>query len=286
MMDYTNTPEDRKERRREFRRQALQKSKFAIPSGVTLLSIFCGFSSVVMSLNASTGDPSFYLKWSAIFLILAGIFDGMDGRLARMTNTTTEFGIQLDSIADITSFGMAPAIMAYQYAFIELGRLDPQLKFIGWAACFFYLACGALRLARFNIQTKETDPRFFMGMPIPMAAGTLASVVLHWPVRLTSKYLALFFALQLFLAGIFMVSNVRFASFKKSPFGVSRPFNKMVLFILLTALLIGFQSTFLLWFGIVLVVGNLMINGLWLLGWTGITPPIDEEEAEPDASGV
>ncbi|HCG37384.1 MAG TPA: CDP-diacylglycerol--serine O-phosphatidyltransferase, partial [Acidobacteria bacterium] len=157
-MENSHTPEDRKERRREFRRQALQKSKFAIPSGVTLLSIFCGFSSVVMSLNASTGDATFYLKWSAIFLILAGIFDGMDGRLARMTNTTTEFGIQLDSIADITSFGMAPAIMAYQYAFLELGKLDPQLKFIGWAACFFYLACGALRLARFNIQTKETDP--------------------------------------------------------------------------------------------------------------------------------
>ena len=105
-------PEERREHRRELRRRAVQRSKFALPSGITMLSVFCGFSSVVMSINAAGDNPSGYFLWAAALLVAAGFFDGMDGRVARAMNTATEFGVQLDSLADVVSFGMAPAILA------------------------------------------------------------------------------------------------------------------------------------------------------------------------------
>ncbi len=99
-------------------------------------------------------------------------FDGLDGKLARMLNATSEFGIQLDSLADLVSFGVAPAILVYKWALAPYGRL-------GWMAAFlFFVACGALRLARFNVQTKVIDPRFFIGLPIPAAAGVVVTSVL------------------------------------------------------------------------------------------------------------
>lgn len=273
MNNEFETYEERKERRREARDIFLQKSKFAIPSGITLLSIFCGFSSVVMSLNAATGGYE-YLRYAAIFLILAGIFDGMDGRVARITNTTSEFGVQLDSLADVTSFGMAPAILAYQYGFVTLGS-DPSLKFIGWGACFFYIACGALRLARFNVQNEQTDPRFFVGLPIPVAASGIATVVLHWPETLSTKPHAFLFATELFILGILMVSKIRFATLKTSSTEGTRPFLRMFGFIFIMAMLVVFQSTFLFGLFIFTVGAGLLLNIAWMLGWTGVRPPED-----------
>ena len=175
------------EERRERRRRVVARSKFALPSTITLISVLCGFSSVVMSINAEGGDPSRYFTWAAALLVLAGVFDGLDGRVARATNTATEFGVQLDSLADVLSFGMAPAILAYRYGFFQLGIHDPQLRAVGWAASFFFIACGAMRLARFNVQVGFVDSRFFVGMPIPVGAACVAAVILCWPFSPTTS---------------------------------------------------------------------------------------------------
>src|SRR5512145_185174 len=231
------TPEERRERRR----RAVQRSKFALPSTLTLVSVFCGFSCVVMSINAAGDNPAWYFLWAGGLLVAAAVFDGLDGRVARATNTTSEFGVQLDSLADVLSFGMAPAILAYRYGFFQLGLVDHQLRYVGWAAGFFFVACGALRLARFNVQVGFVDSRFFVGMPIPVGAAGIASVVLCWPGAPSSPFYAYLFALELFAVGILMVSTIRFPSFKKPPRSPMGRLWSRVAFVGMLSLLLIFQ---------------------------------------------
>lgn len=263
------TPEERRDRRR----RAVQRSKFALPSIVTMISVLCGFSSVVMSLNAAGENPQWYFLWAAVLLVLAGVFDGLDGRIARATNTATEFGVQLDSLADVLSFGMAPAILAYRYGFFQLGMVDHQLRAVGWAASFFFIACGALRLARFNVQVGEVDPRFFVGMPIPAGAACVAAVILVWPTPPTSSFMAYLFAVELFAVGLLMVSTVRFPTFKKLSRNPQVRFWIYIGFLLLLCLLVIFRENFFLGFFSIYVLMGLALNTAWLLGWRGVAPP-------------
>lgn len=269
------TPEERRELRRERRRRAMRRSKFALPNGITLLSILCGFSSVVMSLNAAADQPEHYFRWAAAFLVLAGFFDGMDGRVARMTNTASEFGVQLDSLADVLSFGMAPAILAYRYGFFELGLHDPRLQAVGWAASFFFVACGALRLARFNVQVGSVDGRFFVGMPIPAGAACVAAVVLAWPRPPATAPHAYLFALELFLVGLLMVSTVRFPNFKKPPRRTGAVMASLVAAAALACLLIIFPQRFFAGLFAIYIALALALNLAWKLGWRGVQPPSD-----------
>jgi CDP-diacylglycerol--serine O-phosphatidyltransferase len=261
------------EERKERRRRVVARSKFALPSAITLISVLCGFSSVVMSINAAGSDPSHYFRWAAGLLVLAGIFDGLDGRVARATNTATEFGVQLDSLADLLSFGMAPAILAYRYGFFELGKADPQLRAVGWAASFFFVACGALRLARFNIQVGFVDSRFFVGMPIPAGAACVASVILCWPESPSHSLFAYAFASGLFMVGLLMVSTFRFPSFKK----VSRKPRAIrwttVGFLLLLSMMIIFRERFFVGFFATYILLTLALYVAWRLGWRGVQPP-------------
>lgn len=258
--------------RRERRRRAVQRSKFALPSAITLTSVACGFASVVMSLDAPTHPGSHYhFLLAALLLVAAAVFDTFDGMVARATNTATEFGVQLDSLADVLSFGMAPAILAYRYGFYQMGQTDPQLRAVGWAACFFFLACGALRLARFNVQVGTTDSRFFVGMPIPAGAACVASVVLFFDQTPTSTTNAYLFAAELFLVGLLMVSTVRFPSVKKIPHGAKLLVS--VAFVGLLCLLIIFHRYFFLCFFGTYVAVSLALNLAWMLGWRGIQPP-------------
>lgn len=274
------TPEERRERRR----RAVQRSKFAIPSTITLISVLCGFSSVVMSINAAGEDPRGYFLWAAGLLIAAGVFDGLDGRVARATNTATEFGVQLDSLADVVSFGMAPAILAYRYGFYQLGLGDHQLRAVGWAACFFFIACGALRLARFNVQVGHVDSRFFVGMPIPMGAACVASVILCWPSTPASVGFAYAFAAELFLVGLFMVSTVRFPSFKKRSRAPHATMWTLVAVTGVLCLLVIFREMFFPVFLAVFILASLAMNLAWLGGWRGIQPP--QEGGETDETTV
>ncbi len=285
-MPYTGTMRKRltPEERRERRRRAVQKSKFALPSALTLLSILCGFSSVVMSINAASNaagdDPSSYFRMAAILLLAAGIFDATDGRVARATNTATEFGVQLDSLADVLSFGMAPAILAYRYGFFQLGLADHHLRAVGWAASFFYVACGALRLARFNVQVGSVDARFFVGLPIPAGAGAVAAVILCWPSSPQTAFNAYLYAAELFVVGTLMVSTVRFPSFKKLPATPSARLVITLAFIGLLSLLIVFPTEFPFWFFLVYIAVTLALNVAWRLGWRGIQPPMKHAHVE------
>ena len=262
---------------------------FVLPSSITMASVLCGFSSVVMSINAAGSTPDRYFLWAAGLLVLAGVFDGLDGRVARATNTATEFGVQLDSLADVISFGMAPAILAYRYGFFQLGIHDPNLRAAGWAACFVYTACGALRLARFNVQVGATDPRYFMGLPIPAGAACIASVIIWHPAPPTSAVQAYAFAAELFLVGLLMVSTLRFPSFKKRASSPRAAMVTSLSIVLISALMILFRQRFFAGFFATYVVFSLALNLAWKIGWRGMDPPHDRTTSlgeEPGSGAV
>src|SRR5471032_1932059 len=203
----------------------LRRAKFALPSAVTLLSIACGFASIVMSVdNAGIGSAHDY-RVAAALLVLAGVFDALDGYVARATGTSSEFGMQLDSIADVMNFGCAPAVLLYCYGFVQLGAHEAVLLRVGGIACFIFVACGALRLARFNVSVGRTDPRYFVGMPITAGAACVAAVVVAWPAPLTTMLQAWLVMLLMVGVGTLMVSTVRFPSSKQ-------PKNKWLLLVL------------------------------------------------------
>jgi CDP-diacylglycerol--serine O-phosphatidyltransferase len=199
------------------RRFDLKKSLFLLPNMITLSSIFCGFDSIRVSAGASR-EEDYYL--AALLIVFAMFFDILDGRVARATKTQSAFGLQIDSLADVVSFGAAPAMLVYQWT---LHRLDRWFVPIGLIASFVYIACGAIRLARFNVLTmgeqgKPTKPgKYIVGLPIPGAAGILVSIIVAnhaaagvlggveyvWPL--------LFVTLGL---SFLMVSTIRFRSFK------------------------------------------------------------------------
>lgn len=197
------------------RQQRLARAKFALPSIVTLMSIACGFGSIVISVdNAHIGDPGDY-RLSAILLVLAGVFDALDGFVARLTKTQSDFGMQLDSIADVMNFGCAPAMLLYCYGFTALGADHPTMLRAGGLACFIFVACGALRLARFNVNVGRTDPRYFVGMPITAGAACVASVVVAWPAPVATMMHAGMVMVLMVAVGTLMVSTVRFPSSKQ-----------------------------------------------------------------------
>jgi CDP-diacylglycerol--serine O-phosphatidyltransferase len=253
----------------------LARAKFALPSFVTLLSIACGFGSIVISVdNAPVGDPGDY-RLSAILLVLAGVFDALDGFVARATNTQSAFGVQLDSIADVMNFGCAPGLLLYCYGFAQMSAAHPTLVRMGGLACFVFVACGALRLARFNVMVGRTDPRYFVGMPITAGAACVASVVVAWPDPMETMGQAFMVMALMVAVGTLMVSTVRFPSSKQS--------KKTMLIggavgLVLLALL---RERFFVLFFVFYISATLLLNIAWRGGWNGIAPPrvYDDEPA-------
>lgn len=188
-------------------RRGLRRGVSLLPSLFTLANLFCGWACVV---HAMRGE----LTTAAPFVGFAVVLDMLDGRIARMTGTTSDFGVQLDSLADLISFGMAPAVLAFQWGLIPLGRM-------GWAVGFLYLTAAALRLARFNVQT-NTDKRYFIGLPSPAAAGLVAATVFYFPDGLQAKPLAWLGLVMLIVPALLMVSSIRFQSFKTFDLGMRR----------------------------------------------------------------
>ncbi len=175
---------------------------YLLPNMMTMASLLTGFMGILWSMDGR-------FEMAAVAIIVSCVFDGLDGKLARLTNTASDFGVQLDSLVDLVAFGVGPAIMIHQWNTFEFGRL-------GIMASFLVMACGALRLARFNIQTGKISKRFFIGLPIPAAACTLATFVLfcsYIPESMAGMVPGIALGLA-FLVSILMVSNVRYASFK------------------------------------------------------------------------
>jgi len=180
---------------------------YILPSIFTTFALFAGFYSIVASIN---GD---YIL-AAISIMVAMLWDTLDGRVARLTNSQSAFGAEYDSLSDLVSFGVAPALLVYLWSLSDLGR-------IGWLAAFIYLVCAALRLARFNTQVGTADKRYFQGLPSPAAAGVIASMIwlkfwnfefLDIGVVSFSYYIGIAITI---ICGLLMVSNVRYYSFKE-----------------------------------------------------------------------
>jgi CDP-diacylglycerol--serine O-phosphatidyltransferase len=263
---------------KNHRLSRLQRAKYALPSFVTLLSIACGFSSIVISVdNASIGSAADY-RLAAALLVLAGVFDALDGFVARATGTTSEFGMQLDSIADVMNFGCAPAMLLYCYGFVQLGAHDPLLLRLGGIASFFFVTCGALRLARFNVDVSRTDPRYFVGMPITAGAACVAAVVVAWPDPLATKLQGYLLLLLLLAVGSLMVSTLRFPSSKQK-----KSWLALCVLALNLALLAWLQTRFFALFFALYIVCTVALNLAWKMGWRGIAPPQVFADEEADA---
>lgn len=174
---------------------------YLLPNLLTTAGLFSGFYAVVSSMNG-------HFISAAVAIFIAMIFDGLDGRVARMTNTQSEFGAEYDSMADMLSFGIAPGIVAYNWALSSFGKF-------GWLAAFVYVACAALRLARFNTQVGIADKRYFQGLASPAAAGVIASLV--WvgsEYKIDGQDYGYIIGVVTIIVGLLMVSNFRYNSFK------------------------------------------------------------------------
>jgi CDP-diacylglycerol--serine O-phosphatidyltransferase len=186
-------------------REGVKKGIYLLPNLCTTANLFCGFYSVISSLKGEFASAA----WMILF---AGIFDFLDGRIARLTKANSEFGIEYDSLVDLASFGLAPGVLVYTWALQEFDR-------IGWLAAFLFFACGALRLARFNVQIDNVEKKYFQGLPIPMAAYVIATMVIFhdyiYEIPPLRSWLALIVTVIL---ALLMVSTLRYYSFKQIDF--------------------------------------------------------------------
>jgi CDP-diacylglycerol--serine O-phosphatidyltransferase len=211
-------------RRRTDRRPRFRRGVFLLPSLLTVANLFCGYACVVYATRAD-------FDTAALLIGIAMVLDTLDGFFARLTNSTSAFGVELDSLADVVSFGLAPAILAFTWGLWPLGR-------VGWAVGFLYLTATAMRLARFNIQTHTpSDKRYFAGMPSPAAAGVIASTVYLYPVGLQEWGQALPALAMVLVPALLMVSTIRFRSVKAIDVGWRRSYLTLFLGAVILALI-------------------------------------------------
>ena len=195
-----NLNETRPARRRRLSPR-LSRRLFWLPTLFTVGNLFCGYLSIWRSIQGT-------FEAAAILIIAAAVLDALDGRVARWTHSTSQFGEEYDSLADLVSFGVAPAVLAYSWGLSDFPKL-------GWLASFLFVVCGSMRLARFNIQTKVADKKYFVGLPIPAAAGTIATLVLATPERLVDRLWMAGLLVLTILLSYLMISTMRYRSFKE-----------------------------------------------------------------------
>ncbi|MDH3283742.1 MAG: CDP-diacylglycerol--serine O-phosphatidyltransferase [Acidobacteriota bacterium] len=244
-----------------------------LPGALTLGNLLAGFGAILMAMQDRF--------WVAFWLIVAAaVLDGLDGRLARLTGTASSFGGQLDSLCDAVSFAVAPSLVAFQMGVGTLGRF-------GWAACFLYVACGVIRLARFNIASQGREHDDFIGLPSPFAAALVAAPALFWAEGPGWPGLSAAHAMLLVLAGLLMVSRVRYPSFKTLRFG-PKPYRVLALWaVVLTVFIVAAE-----WVAPLLVLGYLVLpifKSLTdrVLGESRavVTDESDHEESAGDGAG-
>ena len=196
-----------------------RRGVYLLPNLFTTAALFSGFYSIVAGMNGQFEE-------AAVAIFVAMVLDGLDGRVARLTNTQSKFGEQYDSLSDMVSFGLAPALVMFNWALVDLGKW-------GWAAAFCYTACAALRLARFNTQIGEVDKSVFIGLNSPSAAALVAGIIWTGNALDVPFELAIFAALVTAAAGLLMVSNFHYNSFKGIDFKGRVPFVEMLVVVLI-----------------------------------------------------
>lgn len=225
----------------------MRKGIYILPNTLTLCGMFLGFFSILASLKGNY----LYAAWA---ILIANVFDGLDGWVARLTHSTTRFGIELDSLSDLVAFGVAPAVMLYKWALIPFGR-------VGWAAAFLFVACGALRLARYNVQMGSTEFRSFTGMPIPGAATIIATLVIFyyeiWETVPAKNYFILIFT---FFLAVLMVSTLRYHGAKELDFSKRKPFWILVAIVIALALIVMHPPIALFVFAMIYLISGIIEN--------------------------
>lgn len=219
-----NTENMSKENTENTQEYPRYKGIYLLPNLLTTAALFAGFYAIVAAMKG-------LFDYAATAIFIAMIMDTLDGRVARLTKTQSAFGAQYDSLSDMVSFGIAPALVSYNWGLSELGKP-------GWLAAFIFAATGALRLARFNVQSSSVDKRYFIGLPIPAAAAVVAGMV--WfgtELAISGKNLSLLVALIVSAMGILMVSQFKYYSFKEIDFKNHVPYMAMVILILLFSLI-------------------------------------------------
>ena len=256
----------------------LRRGMYLLPSLFTAGSLAAGYFSITQTIDAISGDARTHLDWAAIAILFAIPFDALDGRIARMTNTASEFGRELDSLADVVTFGVAPSLLAFIWGFHFLPEMTHQelrmhLLQAGIFTCFLFLLGGASRLARFNSSHDaqprnpgRSDRKYFVGMPIPAAAGLLAaSVHLVYGIPDVYWYIALPWLLLVGLTAFLMVSRWRFWSGKEINLSRSQPFQLIVLLALIAYIVFRYSSVMMF-----LAALAYMFSGIWAraaYGW-------------------
>jgi len=234
---------------------------YLLPNLFTTGAMFAGFYAIIASMDGRYTE-------AAVAVFIAAVLDGMDGRVARMTGTQTEFGVQYDSLSDLISFGLAPALVMYSWSLSALRDFGPLWAKLGWAAAFIYAACAALRLARFNTQVGVADKRYFQGLASPAAAAVCMSFV--WSADkfgLPGSDFCFITPVIAIVVGLLMVSRFRYFSFKSLPMGDRQrvPFVWMVGAVLLLALLI-LDTARVLFVGFTLYLLSGPVWTIWSLG--------------------
>lgn len=228
----------------------MRKGIYILPNTLTLGGLFCGFYAIL----ASFKGHFVYAAWG---ILIANIFDGLDGWVARLTNSTTKFGVELDSLSDLIAFGVAPAVLLYSWGLQPFGR-------VGWGAAYLFVICGALRLARYNVQMGTSESKAFVGLPIPGAGTVVASLVLFysevWGNLSDRSYVVLL--LTILLAAL-MVSTFRFHGMKEIDFKKRKPFWLLVAIVVAFVFIFMYPEIVLFIFSIIYVLWGI-IEGTYL----------------------
>jgi CDP-diacylglycerol--serine O-phosphatidyltransferase len=226
----STAPDTREQKQPELPRRRIRRSVFILPSLFTVGNIFCGYYSILSTIQGR-------YEYAAYAIGIAIVLDVIDGRIARLTHSSTYFGLQLDSLADVISFGIAPSVLAL---FWGLSSIDPRLA---WTATFTFTICGAMRLARFNIQAEEL--KHFVGLPIPAGGGTVAAVVHFFGDPVKNNIGAYLMAVVVFFLAFLMISTIRYSSLKHLTLGRKSHFSILII-ALMVALIFNFSKPTLL----------------------------------------
>jgi CDP-diacylglycerol--serine O-phosphatidyltransferase len=210
----------------------MRRGIYILPNLFTTGNLFCGFWAII-----SVFQEKFF--YAAAAILLASVFDVLDGKVARLSGATSKFGVQYDSLADLVSFGIAPALLAFSWA------LRPYGKF-GWLAAFLFVVCGALRLARFNVQSSSGEVKYFKGLPIPAAALMIALTILLYLELIETDWVKDIAVLaMIYVLAFLMVSNIRYFSFKELDLAKRKPFS-IFIFVILSMIVIIMQPVIVL----------------------------------------
>lgn len=248
----------------------MKRGVYILPNLFTTGNLFCGFWAIISIFQEK-------FEYAAYAILLAGVFDVLDGKVARLSGATSKFGVQYDSLADLVSFGIAPAVLAFNWA------LRPYGKF-GWLAAFLFVVCGALRLARFNVQSTSGEVKYFKGLPIPAAASLIAlTILLYFELIESGGVKDIVILIMIYLLAFLMVSNIRYFSFKELNLAKRKPFS-IFIFVVLLMIVIVMAPVFVLFVSAALYVFSGPIN--ILIAWRKrkalkkLAPTLQQEEVK------